>query len=203
MTSIPHRYTIEEYFRMEEKAVDKHEYDDGRIFCMARGSGDHSVIVANTITALGNALKGTPCKPHDSNLRLGTASKTKFVYPDIQVVCGPKEYDLRDPARGTILNPKVVIEVLSASTETYDRGWKFDFYRDVESMQEYVLIAQNEARVEAFLRKGHGEWSFAPATGLGAELTLQSLNVSISLADIYDGVELPPLPPDKLDTSVP
>jgi Uma2 family endonuclease len=160
---------------------------------MAGGSRDHSAIFVNMVTALRIALKGTPCRPYDSNLRLAIASKSKFVYPDIQVVCGDVQYDTRDKSKGTILNPKVVIEVLSPSTESHDRGWKFDFYRDVKSMQEYVLVSQREPRIDTFFRKGHGEWAFAPASGLNTQLVLRSLNVSIPLLDIYDSVVFPPL----------
>jgi Uma2 family endonuclease len=199
MTSIPTRrqYTVDEYFQMEERSVERHEYHDGEIFCMAGGTSEHSTITSNVIIALGNALKGTPCRPYDSNLRVGVSTKTKFVYPDVPVACGPLQHDPRDTTRGTILNPRVVIEVLSRTTEAYDRGRKFEFYRDVESMQEYVLVSQREPVIETFLRKGHGDWAIATARGLEATVRLQSLNISIPLLEVYDGVAFTPIDSDE------
>jgi Uma2 family endonuclease len=205
MTSIPTRrqYTVDEYFQLEEKSVEKHEYHNGEIFCMAGGTSEHSAIIMNAAIALGNALKGSPCRLYDSNLRVAASTKSRFVYPDIHVVCGPPQHDPRDTTRGTTLNPRVVIEVLSKTTEAYDRGRKFEFYRDVESMQEYVLISQREPVIETFLRKGHGDWAIATARGLEASVKLQSLEITIPLLDVYDGIAFTPINPDETGELLP
>ena len=199
MTSIPtcRQYTVDEYFQLEERSVEKHEYYDGEIFCMSGGTSEHSAITINVTTALRIGLKGSPCRPYDSNLRVGVAAHTRFVYPDVHVICGPLQHDPRDTTRGTILNPRVVIEVLSKTTEAYDRGRKFEFYRDVEPMQEYVLISQREPVIETFFRKGHGDWAIATARGLESKVKLQSLDISIPLLDVYDGIAFTSIDSDE------
>jgi Uma2 family endonuclease len=182
-------FSVEEYLRLERDSSEKHEYRDGEILAMAGGTADHSLILANTIRELGNRLKGKPCRLYESNLRVKIARKVLYCYPDATVVCGPSQFDPQDAHKTTIINPRVIIEVLSPSTEAYDRGAKFTRYREIESFEEYVLIAQDEPSVETFLRQADGTWSFAAYSGRDAVAKVRCLGVELPLAEVYAGVE--------------
>jgi Uma2 family endonuclease len=188
MPAQEHRYTIAEYLAMEEQAVDRHEFHDGEIMAMSGGTYTHSRINTNLIGGLVQRLRGTPCEPLDSNMRIRIASRASFIYPDISIVCGGPKFDVDDPKRTTIINPRIVVEVLSDSTERYDRGKKFDLYREVTSLEEYVLVSQHETLVETFLRQPEGAWLFMPWKGLGAAMELRSVKLSIPLSEIYAGL---------------
>jgi Uma2 family endonuclease len=183
------RYSIAEYLRLEEKAVDRHEFHDGEILAMSGGSYSHSCIVSNLNRFLGNRLEGKPCRPLDSNMRVRIPRLAKYFYPDTSVVCGRPEFDIDDPKKTTIVNPRVVIEVLSDSTESYDRGEKFDLYRELESLEEYVLVSQRQPLVETFIRQTDGAWLFNPWKGIEASVLLRALQISVPLAEVYAGVE--------------
>jgi Uma2 family endonuclease len=185
------RYTPEEYLRRERDAVQKHEFYQGEVFGMSGGSFEHSRTIANVIGELRNRLAGSPCGVQDSNLRVRVPRTTLYTYPDASVVCGPPQFDPLDTARQTITNPTVLVEVLSPSTETWDRGGKFDSYRQIESLREYVLVAWDAARVETFLRQPDGTWIFTAAVGLTAVAKLTSIDVDLPLAEVYRGVDLP------------
>jgi Uma2 family endonuclease len=184
-----HLYTIPEYLRLEEKAMDRHEFHDGEILAMSGGTYAHSCIVSNLNRFLGNRLEGKQCRPLDSNMRVRIPRLAKYFYPDTSVVCGRPEFDFDDPNKTTIVNPRVVIEVLSDSTESYDRGEKFDLYREVESLQEYVLVSQRQPLVETFLRQADGAWLFNPWKGMESSVHLRSLQISIPLTEVYAGIE--------------
>src|SRR4051812_41215803 len=141
MPVVKRRYTIEEYLHFEESAVDRHEFHDGEILAMSGGTYEHSIINANVIAAVGSRLRGGPCRVAESNLRVRIGMLSKYVYPDMSIICGPPEFDPSDPKRTTVLNPRVIVEVLSESTENYDRSGKFILYRMVESHEEYVLVS--------------------------------------------------------------
>jgi Uma2 family endonuclease len=182
------KYTIQEYLEMEEKAVDKHEFHDGEILMMSGGTLRHSRIVMNTGATLHALLKGKPCFALDSNMRVRISDRWHYVYPDISVVCGAPIFDPDDAKKTTIINPRVVIEVLSESTELYDRGGKFDFYRQIPSLEEYVLVSQSQPMVETYLRQPKDStWLFSPFKGPTA--TLRSLQISMPFAEIYDGID--------------
>jgi Uma2 family endonuclease len=195
------RYTLEEYFRLDDESDEKLEYWDGIIIPLGRmlatsdGSYDHSLITASVIGAVGNRLVERPCRILSSNLRYRLPRSPLYVYPDASVVCGRPQYDTLDKAHRTIINPRVVIEVLSSSTEAFDRGEKFRQYLQMESLEEYVLISQAEPRVEAFFRQKGGTWLFTPVQGLDATLKVRCLNLEIPVIEIYRDVEFPPLPP--------
>ena len=144
---------------------------------------------------VGNALKGTPCRVAESNLRIRIPRRPQCVYPDASIICGPLQFDPQDNPRHTIVNPKVIIEVLPPSTEAYDRGDKFTQYREIDSLEEYILISQTRPSVESFLRQPDGAWSFLNFTGLELAAKIRSLGIVIPMAEIYAGVEWP-LPPD-------
>jgi len=184
--------TEDEYLRMEEAAETKHEFWNGQIIDMAGATVVHVEISTNLIRHLGNRLQGKPCKPYNSDLRVRINESGHYCYPDVTVVCGPVEY-ARPDRRTTIVNPQVVIEVASPSSEARDIGEKFDDYRQVPSLQEYFLVSQDRARVQSFYRQSDGVWAFGPSyTDLKQSVKFRSLGIEIPLADIYAGVELPP-----------
>jgi Uma2 family endonuclease len=186
-----HRTTVAEYLLAERQTAERHEYRNGDIVLMAGGTGNHSLIMANVIIAIGGRLKGSPCRVYESNLRIGIAARQLYTYPDITVICGPRQTDPVDEHGETFCNPKLIVEVISPATEAYDRGAKFTCYRELESFQEYVLVAQDAARVETFFRQADGTWLFTPATGLTAVAPLRSLGLTLPLAEVYDGVVWP------------
>jgi Uma2 family endonuclease len=186
-----HRYTIAEYLEMELKAEERHEYQYGEILAMSGGSGPHSFIIVNVTSELRAALKGKPCSVAEGNLRVRNRREPRYVYPDAGVLCNDREYDPEDPNRHTILNPRVIVEVLSPSTEAYDRGDKFEYYQGIASLEEYVLIAQDRPAAQSFLRQPDGTWSMMGIHGIEAALRLRSLQIEVPLAEIYHRVEFP------------
>jgi Uma2 family endonuclease len=187
-------FTIAEYLQLEEKAVDRHEFHDGEILAMSGGTYGHSRINAQAMIALGNRLKGKACHPLDSNMRVRIPGRRNYIYPDISVVCGKPKFDPDDPKRTTIINPRVVVEVLSESTESYDRGAKFDLYRQIPTLEEYVLVSQDQPLVETYQRRDQGEWLFKAWKGLKMTVKLRSLKINVPLAEVYSGVEFEPPP---------
>ncbi|HWB52956.1 MAG TPA: Uma2 family endonuclease [Tepidisphaeraceae bacterium] len=185
------KYTVREYLERERRSLEKHEYHDGEILMMAGGTRNHSLIIANMIRETGLSLKGTPCRVYDSNLRIRIHGAAFYTYPDVSVVCGEPHLDTDDSFGETVTNPRLIVEVISPTSEGYDRGRKFDQYRMIESLYEYVLVWQDTARVEAFFRQGGGSWMFTPISGLDKSIKLQSLKIELPLGEIYDGVEFP------------
>jgi Uma2 family endonuclease len=189
-----HRYTITEYLELERRSVDRHEYCDGEILLMAGGSVEHARIASNLIRELGIRLKGTRCEAFGSDLRVRTSGSVLYAYPDVTVVCGGPQFEPDDPRRDTITNPRMIVEVLSPSTESFDRVRKFDRYGQVQTLEEYVLVSQDEPRVEAYWRREHGAWLFLPASGLSAVAKFGSIKVDLPLGEIYSGVAFPAKP---------
>jgi Uma2 family endonuclease len=185
------RYTPEEYYRLEREASYKSDYYAGEIFAMAGGTITHSTICSNLVRELGNQLKGKPCAAFESNLRLKVKATGLRTYPDASVYCQPYERDHEDPAGETLTNPVVLIEVLSPSTERYDRDTKARNYRQVESLQAYVLISQDDPRAEVFERQPDGTWSLRDVTGLNESIRLGALGLELPLAEVYDRVDFP------------
>ena len=183
------RYTVSEYLAFERSAHERHEYRNGEILAMAGGSYRHSLILANLIRELGNALKGKPCRALESNLRVRIPRTPLYTYPDASVVCGEPQFDPNDEAMETVTNPRVLLEVISPTTEGYDRGEKFTRYRQIESLEEYVLISQDVPRVEVFFRQANGTWLFSAFSGPEARVKLAGLGIEIPLKEIYAGVE--------------
>ena len=183
------RLTPEQYLRRERDAQQKHEYYHGEVFAMAGGSPDHSLIIANVTRELGNRLRSGPCRVYESNLRVRVPRTTLYTYPDVSVICGDRQFDPLDAAKETVLNPSLIVEVLSPSTESWDRGGKFQNYREIDSLREYVLVASDKALVETFLRQPDGTWVLNPSSGRAAVAPLKSLGVDLPLAEVYDGVE--------------
>jgi Uma2 family endonuclease len=183
------RYTIEEYLRLERDATDKHEYRDGEIRMMAGGSLAHGVIISNLHRAIGNRLAGKPCYAAAADVRLRIQGTPLYTYPDLFVICGKAEFDAQDQYRETVVNPALIVEVLSPSTEAYDRGDKFEAYRKIDSLREYVLLSQAVPRIETFLRRPDGTWLLAWASGMQAVASLRSIEVELPLAEAYANVD--------------
>jgi len=180
-------YTLEEYFDLEETAEYKSEYYQGEIFAMAGGSANHNRIALNVATALSNAFRGKPCEAFMSDLRVWVKQLDLYTYPDVMVVCGDLEFahDRTD----TVANPILIFEVLSPSTESYDRGKKFEFYRTIETLKDYVLIDQERVHVEYFRQLDDGQWLLSVFDDEADALTLQSIGVEMPLSDIYQRVD--------------
>ena len=192
------RYTPEEYFRLEEAATERHEYIDGQIVAMAGEGDSHSVINANVMGLLHAALQSKPCRPLSPNMQIRYGRRARYGYADVTVVCGERQYEQSDAARRTLLNPTLIVEVLSDSTEKFNRGEKFAFYREIESFREYVLISQHAAVIETFLRQADGTWRFASYVGLDAKVPLASIDVELSARGVYQDVAFPPPLPDEI-----
>ncbi len=181
--------TPEEYLERERAAPHKSEYYAGEIFAMAGASLTHNLLVASMIAALGARLRGMPCATFASDLRIECGPSRLFCYPDVSVICGSLQY--RDAHQDVVTNPALIVEVLSASTEGYDRGAKFAQYRRLASLREYVLVSQDEARMEVFTRGGDGRWALTEAVGPDAICPLASLDIALPLSEVYERVELP------------
>ncbi len=182
--------TPEEYLRLEREAEYKSEYYDGEIFAMAGASITHSLITANVIRELGTLLRGGRCNTYDSNLKIKVSSTGLYTYPDASVICGAVEQP--PESDHTALNPTLIVEVLSDSTEAYNRGRKFEHYRSLPSFREYVLVSQKEPLVETFFRQPEGNWLFSAVRGLDATVRLHSLGVDLRLSEVFLAVEFPP-----------
>jgi Uma2 family endonuclease len=180
--------TEEEYLAIERRAEYKSEYYQGEMFAMAGASEKHNLITLNIAAELHGIMKNRPCRVYSSDMRVKIQATGLYTYPDVVVVCGELVSD--DAHRDTLLNPTLIVEVLSKSTEAYDRGEKFKAYRLVPELREYVLVAQDRPHVEVFTRSDTGmEWVLRDATGVDAQLNLHSIDCTLSLADIYSKVE--------------
>jgi Uma2 family endonuclease len=181
-------YTVEEYLAFERQSDTKHEFFAGEIVAMAGASFEHNLIVMNSGASLHAQLRGRHCAVLPSDQRLRVSPIGPLTYPDIMVVCGQPQFT--DERPDTLLNPTVIIEVLSPSTEGDDRGRKAKHYRTLVSLKEYVLIAQDEYRIEHYVRAENGWWRFIEATDLGAAIHLASIECTLSLADVYERITL-------------
>jgi Uma2 family endonuclease len=181
--------TVAEYLAFEEKSKRKHEFMDGEIFAMAGVKRNHSTISQNISRRAGNQLEDKPCKVHGSDIKI-RIREGHYVYPDVSVVCDEIDFDSNNT---TLLNPIVVFEVLSKSTEARDRGDKREDYLNLESLRDYVMIAQNRVRVEHYSKIQKGKWTFEVLENIEDVLVLDSIECQISLKNIYSKVELKPL----------
>ena len=194
MSTAPKRITPQEYLIRERQASIKSEFYQGEIFAMGGGSANHSLIAANFVREAGNALRDKPCIVFNSDLRVQVQSTGLYTYPDATIVCGELLFD--DDHRDTLLNPTVIVEVLSDSTEKYDRGKKSNHYRQIASLKELILIAQDRSHVERFTRQPNGDWLFHEQKELTADFELKSLGISIAISELYRGVKFEPIEDD-------
>jgi len=183
------RLTAAEYLAIERAAKFKSEFFNGEMFAMAGASRLHNRVNSNLEIEIGSRIKGGRCQSFSRDLRVLVDRTGLYTYPDLIVACGELEFSENDP--DTLVNPTILIEVLSTSTEKYDRGLKFRHYQQIPSLKEYLLVAQDEALVERFVRLDDGQWGLISFVGLEAELAFAAIPVRIPLADVYAGVEFP------------
>lgn len=178
-----HEFTFLDYLRVEEDSGLKHEFLDGDIYAMSGGSPDHAAIATTIGRLLGNQLAGRPCRVFSADLRIRVRATGLGTYPDGSVVCGRLELDPEDPKGHTVTNPVLLIEVLSPSTETYDRGKKLEHYRQIASLSEVLLVAYDRRELTVW-RRGDDGWSAHPA-GPGETATLASIGCALAVDDVY------------------
>jgi Uma2 family endonuclease len=187
--------TPEEYLQFERDAFERHEWLDGTIYAMAGESPEPSLICSNANASLNLQLRGRPCAVYSPNMKVysrlpsDVGLKGLFSYPDCTVVCGQARF--HDEHRDILINPRVVIEVLSPTTERYDRGKKFLRYQQNSSMTDYVMIAQAYPSIEHYARQTNGSWLYSITTDLTASVPLESIEFRLPLADVYDRIVFP------------
>lgn len=180
--------TEEEYLAIERQAPYKSEYFQGEMFAMAGASRGHNRLVANAVAELNTRLRNRRCELYPSDMRVHVPAIAWHTYPDVSVACGNPEFD--DSNVDTLLNPTFIAEVLSESTESYDLGRKFDLYKSIPSLQEYLLISSDRVHVDLYTRRPDDKWLLTSLSRLEDTLVLDSIACQISLADLYDKVEL-------------
>jgi len=176
------RYTRAEYVAFERASNAKHEYLDGAIYAMAGGTREHALVAANVIAALNAALRGKPCAVHSSDLRVRVVETGLETYPDASVVCGHAELDADDPH--AVLNPTLVVEVTSPSTEAYDRGDRVEHYKRIGALREIVLVSHREKLVEVLRREDDGSWSRHEARA-GGRVQLGAIGCELGVDGVY------------------
>ena len=182
----PQPMTEADYLDFERVSESKHAYFAGEVFAMSGASEAHNLICTSTSFLLYGQLRGRSCKVYPGDMRVKVEVTGLYTYPDISVVCGEAQFS--DDHLDTLVNPTVIIEVLSPSTEGYDRGKKFQHYREITSLNEYVLISQDSPRIERYGRQPDGTWVFDDAHGLDASLALASIDCKLVLAEVYEQV---------------
>jgi Uma2 family endonuclease len=186
------KFTVEEYLEFERASLEKHEYYQGEIFLM-QGHGEalamsgaarrHNIISINLTVALANKLKGKPCQPYGADMRMNIPKNSLYTYPDISVYCSQSKDIPED--EDTAINPTVIIEILSPSTENYDRGEKFKLYREIPTLKEYILIETKSIGIEAFRLNEKNHWELEEFRTLETELSFESLGIKIPVSEIY------------------
>lgn len=187
MSGQPHaRYSPEEYLALERKAAYKSEYFNGEIFAMSGASEEHNLIVMNIAASLHNQFRGRSCKVYANDMRIKVSPTGLYTYPDVVAVC--EDAQLEDANLDTLLNPTVLIEVLSRSTEAYDRGEKAEHYRRLPSLAEYLLISQDKPHLEHYLRQPDNRWLLSEISDWHAVVSLPAIDCTLALAAVYDRV---------------
>jgi Uma2 family endonuclease len=182
------KFSIDEYLRMENTEVVKHEYYQGEIFAMSGAKVSHNTIAVNLLIKLGQKLKGKKCKPFNSDQRIHIPSNTLFTYSDISIICG--EIITLNNDEYNVLNPTVIIEVLSSSTKNYDRGEKFKLYRDITTLKEYILVDSESIHIETFRLNENDHWELEEYNSAEDILIIKAIEENITLSEIYDGVRI-------------
>lgn len=187
MVSNPKTFlTEEEYLAFEPQSDLRHEYFNGEVFAMSGASPEHVKIVRNLLTSLWNQLESRPCEAYSNDLRVKVSATGFYTYPDIVLTCGKENFVGDDPK--TLTNPTVIIEVLSDSTETYDRGMKFTNYQGIESLQEYILVSQKVRRLEHYSRQLDSNWLYSKIEDFNSTVILPSVQCQLDLAVIYNRI---------------
>jgi len=192
--------TFDDWLAAERVATEgRSEYLNGEVFAMAGGSEAHNLIAGNVIRELGNRFKGRPCYVYTSDMKVRVEAANLGAYPDAMALCGERRF--WDERRDLITNPTLLVEVLSDSTEAYDRGDKFAYYRSIPSLAAYLLLSQHRVSAELYLRQPGGDWLLSTYEDVTACIPLTALGVELPMAEIYDKVELSPradAPPESL-----
>lgn len=183
-TQISH--SVEEFLELEREADERHEYLDGQIYLMAGESIEHCTINANLTALLVTQLRGTDCQAFSPNMKVRTSPTGLYAYPDATVVCGEPQF--HDDRRNILINPTVIVEVLSPSTEGYDRGEKFLRYQQLESLVDYLLVAQNTPRIERFTRQADNRWLYSTTNKLTDNVHLASIACELRLSEVFDRI---------------
>lgn len=178
------KMTVEDYLAMERASETRHEYFDGDIYAMAGARRNHILITGNLVATLNVQLRGKSCEVYPTDMRVKVSHK-HYAYPDVVVVCGEPQFG--DEQTDILNNPTIIIEVLSSSTERYDRGKKFASYRELPSLQEYVLVSQYDPHIEHYVRMGE-KWALSDTIGLEASVDLPTIGCMLKLGDVYDKV---------------
>ena len=186
-----------EYLEFERHSTIKHEFFNGQIFAMTGASISHNRISSNINGILHRQLRNKDCEAFVSEMRVYVPTTGLYTYPDISIVCGDPL--LQDNVFDTLLNPLILIEILSPSTEAYDRGEKFQHYRSIASLREYLLIAQHQAHIDHYRLNDHNQWVLTDKVGLEATLELESISCTLPLAEVYEKVVFPSRESDKTD----
>lgn len=181
-------YTPQDYLALERSSDQRNEYFNGEIFAMGGATENHNLIVVNVSASLHAQMKGKPCKVYSSDMRVTMRRTGFYAYPDVVALCGEAAFD--DEQQDTLLNPTVIIEVLSKSTQRYDRWEKFAQYRRIESLTQYVLISQDKSRIESYRRQPDNKWLLSEASEPHEELELPAIRCTLLVADVYDKVLL-------------
>jgi len=188
MSAIPKtKLTVKDYLAFERNSAIKHEYFNGEIFAMSGAKRNHNKITTNLSGLVWQQLKDRNCENYSNDMRVFVSQTGLYTYPDLVVVCGEPQF--QDDVFDTLLNLVLLVEVLSETTESYDRGKKFQHYRSIESLQEYVLVAQDEARIEKYVKHGDGFWLLSEAVGVDSEIEFSSIECRIALAEVYDKID--------------
>jgi Uma2 family endonuclease len=191
MAAEPKAYvSVDDYFAIERQSDERHEYHNGTIVAMVGASLVHNQIQINLIASLKPQLRSNGCSGFGSALRVQARDRRTYCYPDLSVVCGKPELMPFRP--DTLVNPVLVIEILSPSTERHDRGQKFAHYRQIASLREYVLIAQDRPMIAHYVRQDSGSWLWSAVEGLTATITFPTIGATVALAEIYDEVAFAP-----------
>ena len=194
MSALPKKVlTVAEYLEFERTSEQKHEFFDGELFAMAGASRHHNIVKENLSIEIGGRLKGGPCITLSGDQRVKMNRARHYTYPDFIIVCGQPQYDAIDP--DALVNPQVIVEILSPSTEGYDRGAKFRHFQRIPSVREYVLVSQDKMQVERFVRQPDETWVLTTFDDPAGDFSLFSVALRIPMADVYRAVELPAVPP--------
>ena len=178
-----------EFLQWERQQEFKHEYVSGEVFAMAGASFNHNLILSNIIGSVRPHLRGKDCNVFPSDLRIAVKSKNSFFYPDATIICGDPEFD-DDGIKDTVENPTVIFEILSPSSEDYDIGKKLMFYMQIESLKQYIIIDSRKKHIRIITRREEGTWTFSELTMPEERLFIEPIDLGISVADLYEGVNL-------------
>lgn len=194
MSALPKiKYTIEEYIELEKSSEERYEYFAGEVFAMAGGSLEHAIIATNIAGSLNNKLNGKNCRAINSDMRVKVPADPPYRYPDVTVVCGEPVTE-KYLGQVMLVNPVLLVEVLSPTTKDYDKDEKFLGYQSITSFQEYLLVAQERPHVTRYVRQADNQWVRSDFIGLDSAVELKSLGVTLQLSEIYQGVAFTSLP---------